>query len=435
MELIIHRGAKEIGGSCVELRSQGHRLILDFGLPLTDDKGQPFKLDRCLDIPALIGRGVLPDIPNFYCNSKPDPNITLVISHAHQDHYGLARYVHPEVSKYVTKGTLALLTVSCVFLPNPVILENTKRLSKKLDLKPFLIETYPVDHSAPDAVALSIKVEGKTVIYTGDFRAGGPRNYLFARLKQDLPRGADFLLLEGTMLSRDNEPEYSTEHDVYESMMDIFKKKSNVAFVFCSPQNLNRIVSIYKAAKHSDCLMVIDYYTALTLHLLKDISKNLPQYDHKIVRVIKWETQRKKLTTKGHDFSDFADKVDAKSRITMDEIICQRKKIVLLTRSNSTLDVLIKRLPPQGLTAIWSMWEGYWKTDCYARSVCKKHGITDRKIHASGHASRAHLQELLDAVKPKSIIPIHTQCAQEYPSIFSNHSVRCLKDGEWLNTK
>jgi ribonuclease J len=34
MRARIHRGANEIGGSCVELESGGARLVLDIGLPL-----------------------------------------------------------------------------------------------------------------------------------------------------------------------------------------------------------------------------------------------------------------------------------------------------------------------------------------------------------------------------------------------------------------
>lgn len=33
-KVCIHRGASQIGGSCVEIQAQGHRLILDAGMPL-----------------------------------------------------------------------------------------------------------------------------------------------------------------------------------------------------------------------------------------------------------------------------------------------------------------------------------------------------------------------------------------------------------------
>jgi len=38
MRICIHRGSKQIGGSCVEVESQGQRLLVDFGLPLDADE-------------------------------------------------------------------------------------------------------------------------------------------------------------------------------------------------------------------------------------------------------------------------------------------------------------------------------------------------------------------------------------------------------------
>jgi ribonuclease J len=35
MNITIHSGSKEIGGSCVEVESQGKWLLIDLGLPLT----------------------------------------------------------------------------------------------------------------------------------------------------------------------------------------------------------------------------------------------------------------------------------------------------------------------------------------------------------------------------------------------------------------
>lgn len=46
MRLTIHRGTKEIGGSCVELKTHDTRLFLDIGLPLVDREGNR------LDIPG-----------------------------------------------------------------------------------------------------------------------------------------------------------------------------------------------------------------------------------------------------------------------------------------------------------------------------------------------------------------------------------------------
>ena len=34
MRVCIHRGTKEIGGTCIEIESGGKRLVVDVGLPL-----------------------------------------------------------------------------------------------------------------------------------------------------------------------------------------------------------------------------------------------------------------------------------------------------------------------------------------------------------------------------------------------------------------
>jgi hypothetical protein len=51
MNVRIHRGAREVGGTCVELSSGGERIVLDVGMPMGDP---PLGRDRLPDVP---GRG------------------------------------------------------------------------------------------------------------------------------------------------------------------------------------------------------------------------------------------------------------------------------------------------------------------------------------------------------------------------------------------
>lgn len=66
MKLTIHRGTKEIGGSCIEVTTASTRLVLDLGLPLVDAHREPFDsraaLAKSTDqlkaekvIPAILG--------------------------------------------------------------------------------------------------------------------------------------------------------------------------------------------------------------------------------------------------------------------------------------------------------------------------------------------------------------------------------------------
>jgi ribonuclease J len=44
MNIVVHRGTHEIGGSCVEVSTAKTRIVVDFGLPLVDPKDKTKRL-------------------------------------------------------------------------------------------------------------------------------------------------------------------------------------------------------------------------------------------------------------------------------------------------------------------------------------------------------------------------------------------------------
>ena len=50
-------------------------------------------------------------------------------------------------------------------------------------------------------------------------------------------------------------------------------------------------------------------------------------------------------------------------------------------------------------------------------------------IHTSGHADIGTLKKMVDAIKPKCIVPIHTFHGKDYKNVFTL-TVVLLKDGE-----
>ena len=85
----------------------------------------------------------------------------------------------------------------------------------------------------------------------------------------------------------------------------------------------------------------------------------------------------------------------------------------------------------EGGNFIYSMWEGYLKKPYTMEFVdyLTNRKFTLHKIHTSGHADTKTLKKMVEAIKPKNIVPIHTFEGDKYKDIFDEPIVE-LKDGE-----
>ncbi len=429
MKLIIHRGTKEIGGSCVELSTEKSRILIDFGIPLTNDNKESFdsKIITNKSLEQLKALKILPDISGLYRNEKMAIDCIL-ISHSHLDHYGLLRFVHPDIPIYMSEGAKNLIEISDIFIPCKIGKINSKIIDKgeKVKVGDFTIMGYLVDHSAFEALAFLISAEGKKLFYSGDFRAHGRKSSLFKKILRNPPKGIDYLLMEGTMLGRGNQ-KYNDETAIEAAFVEKLKIKSNIAFLFVSSQNIDRIVSAYRACLRTDTVFIIDIYTAFILYRLSNVSKRLPQFNRRNIRVKYFKCHADKLVEAG--YKDLLYKFN-KQKIELPEIKANKNRILMLMRDNSLFRVIVKKIANvKGAIVIYSMWEGYLNDKL--KDFCGQKGISIEQIHTSGHATVKDLKDFANALNPMTLIPIHTLDAQKYPSLFKN--VKILNDGEALN--
>ncbi|MFA5118805.1 MAG: MBL fold metallo-hydrolase [Candidatus Omnitrophota bacterium] len=426
MKLIIHRGTQEIGGSCVELKTRAIRLLIDFGIPLTTTQNERFDSKVLLgkSIEELKALKILPQINGLYRNQDREVD-AILISHAHLDHYGLLNYVHPDIPVYMSQGAEELIEISNIFTPNKLNKINIKVINNK---KPFnvgdvKITPYLVDHSAFDALAYLVEAEGKRLFYSGDFRGHGRKSKLFKKMLQCPPKDIDCLLMEGSSLGR-NEVLYQDEISVEKRIAEVLKEADNITFLFTSSQNIDRLVSAYKACLKADKIFVIDIYTAYILDRLSGVSKHLPQFNWRNMRVKFYKNQADTLAQKVSIKKLYS--YNAK-KIEIDEISEKKDRILMLSRDNSLFPRIIKGISgPRGAKIIYSMWEGYL-TDEF-RQYCKDSGLVLEEVHTSGHASIEDLQAFAHALDHRILIPIHTLYRNRYKELFDN--VRLLEDGE-----
>jgi len=423
MKLTIHRGSKEIGGSCIELTSGSSTILLDFGMPLVDSDKNPFDSDivKKASFEQLVTDGILPNLQGFYKGTEPQYEAVL-LSHPHQDHYGLLSFVNPQIPIYLSQGCKELIEISHFFGQTDCALTNYKVIEmwNKFEIGSFSVTPYLVDHSGFDAVAYLIEADGKRLFYSGDFRGHGRKSILFDRMIDKPLKDIDYLLLEGSMIGRDSAA-VGTEENIENELFEQFKGSGGLFFIACSSQNIDRIVSIFRACIRSNRIFVIDPYTALILDRLKKVSSNLPQFDWgeniRIFFVPNSYTQ--KMADDGVLFKFKS------AKIAYDEMQKSRNRLVIKD-TFKLRTIFAKRKELSSTQLIYSMWDGYLAD---VEPFWKGNNVPIIKIHCSGHAYISELQAFVKAIKPKVVIPNHTFYPEKFASLFGNN-VMMLKDGQ-----
>jgi ribonuclease J len=415
MKLRVHRGTREIGGTCIELESAGSRILLDLGLPL-DSKD--------------LESAALPSVSGL---SEPDASLlAIILSHGHRDHWGLVPRVRPEIPLLMGKATESIMRAAADFVPDGVALTAAEYLvaGQRTDIGPFAITPHLVDHSGFDAYALEIEADGRRVFYSGDLRAHGRKGKLFESMVNDPPKKIDTMLMEGSSLGRlADDQSFPTEEALEGVFSDRFRATSGMALVACSAQNIDRVVTVYRAAKKCGRTLIVDAYAAEVLKATghKSIPQPVEGWSNLAVFIPQW--QRQQLVKK--NIAPLVDSYRA-FRLWPEQLAELAPKSVMLFRGWMMRD-LDRANALTGARVVWSQWDGYLTEGAGAmlKLDCEARGIPFESIHTSGHASPIDLKRLASAVAPKRLIPIHTFARDRFPDLFDN--VTLVDDGQWID--
>lgn len=226
MKVQILKGTDEIGGSCIKLQTNNTTILLDYGTPLKENSKQ-VKFPKGVD--------------------------AVLISHPHQDHFGEIKNIDKNIPIFCGKATKEIIKTTAIFTGKELPANDFKTFKpwQSFEIRDIKITPYLVDHSAVDAYAFLVEVDGKKVLYGGDFRANGRKSKLFYQMIEDsCLKNVDILFLEGTMIKRSNE-EFIDEKSVEEKIYQTIKENNQISFLISSSQNIGRIVSAYRASKRA----------------------------------------------------------------------------------------------------------------------------------------------------------------------------------------
>ena len=456
----------------------GIRDLLDLNLipRIAGIYGKEKLIDVCInDIDAQAQYALTSDLESYesYKERTGSSYIdALVLSHLHLDHVRNLNFMHPEIPVYcsqVTKDFLEIISdiTGDDFLNYKFKVRNTNQkgffpgaIKKDTNSKPrdfkivdankpiiisgFELTGYPTDHSVPGAMAFKIKTpDDKVVVYTGDIRFHGhdferKGSEEFVRCVSSA--SVDALITEGT---RKEDNIGKSEEEVYNEISNILKADKNLKekMIFTSfPwKSISRFLTVYKIAKEIGRIMVIHPKLAYVLHHFKDNDslgvKNI--FQNKDLKIYKPRlrsmvySQADYSTEKYYiSFSKKWSEIEDKSQLFYstkygEDIFVKAYDIhdnpnkYILHLEFYGLAQLIDIQPPIN-SYFFNL-----KTDPYDPDGELEQEVLDNwisryeldfkpGIHASGHASREEILNMINQINPKTLFPIHTQDPESF---------------------
>lgn len=388
MEIHIHRGKNQIGGNIIEISTDTTKILLDAGLELDSNK-----------------QNELPDIPGLFEYAGYD---AIFVSHYHGDHLGLVYKANKDIPVYIGECSYNIIKASDNYMgtetitPTGFLRHKEEIVVGDISVTPFLC-----DHSAFDSYMLLCKSGEESVLYTGDFRSNGRKP--FSILLNSLPRKIDKLICEGTTFSR-NGYFAETEKSLVEKAVKLFSENKGPVFILQSSMNIDRAVTMYRAAKKTGRVFLEDAYMAVITTAAGEHIPN-PEFPD----VFAFITNPSK-----YEFISGYKRKIGKDRISkMHFAMCVRTTMLSYIKS------LSEKMSFENGILVYSFWNGY-KNDEKMKNFlleCEALGLKIETLHTSGHADTNAVKRLVEKVNPSIIIPVHTENAAKFQELFPSISV------------
>ena len=401
-KITFHNGILTIGGTIIEIAYEDSRIFFDFGSEYDPSSPkQPKDLQDLLDMNLVpfIDNMFDPSIPLKGYESKEDnfKNTAVFLSHVHLDHSKIINYLNPLVPLYMLEGTKSLLNTLNInddFL-FPLYNKGESNVrdiigveeNETIQIGKIKVKVMPVDHDAYGASGLLIETPDLVISYTGDIRLHGYRKDATLNFCKE-SENCDVLLIEGVTISFQelNEdahvPEDENELALIEKINNIVRDNDNKQITFnYYISNIERILNIIKTNPRT---VVLDaYYSYVLKHATgyQSYYYQLDNNDYDLDPNYKIE-----FGTLLEDESSYFWQLDTLAIEQFDRL----KENGIYIHSNAT---------PLG-----SFDPAY---DPFIKKF-EDHGIEFKLVSCTGHAYPFDLIEIIDLIKPKLLVPIHS---------------------------
>jgi len=294
----------------------------------------------------------------------------------------------------------------------------------------FETVNFDVDHSIYGASAFGVKTEEGWVVYTGDLRTHGiegEKTLAFADGANKLrPR---VLIIEGTRLSRDEEGDNTTEEAVEKNCLEACNGVKGLIIADFGPRNFERLEAFARIALKVGRRLVVTVKDAYFLDSMKSADGK-----DRLAAINILDEHKDSSST----WSSIVSEMYGSSMVTPEQVR-ERPDDFIICFSNYDMPHLLD-IKPKGGMYLYSgsgsfdeeQDHDFERLDNWLKKFnMKKVGFElegkisyrGRQImvpsftpgfHASGHAPKEVLKDIIERIRPEYLIPVHTQNPKYY---------------------
>jgi ribonuclease J len=357
-------------------------IVVDFGVAFAGD-----------DLPGVDL--IMPDIAYLVEERR---NIAgIVLTHAHEDHFGALLDLWPRVRVpvYATPFSAALLEAKRLSEPGaPEIDVRVVPLGGRITLGPFDVEFVSVAHSIPESNGLIIRTALGTVLHTGDWKID-PDPLIGPPTDEEKLRAlgeAGCLALVGDSTNAVRDGRSPSEAEVAKTIADLVRSAPGRVAVTTFASHVARIRAVAAAARASDReVVVVGRAMDRVVQVARETGYLDGVQDFRSVETYGYLPPEKVVALcTGSQGEPRA----ALSRIAQDEhpevTLAKGDRVIFSARpipgNEKAIAKVINGLVRQGVEV-----------------------ITDRThlVHVSGHPRRGEMEDMYRWVRPKIAVPAH----------------------------
>lgn len=386
VRIITVSGVEEIGRNMNIIETKNDIIVIDAGFQFVSEESN--------------APGVNYILPNTqYLEERKDKIRAMIVTHGHLDHIGgipfiMERIGNPPIyTQYLT--SLMIQKRQTEFPHMDPITINVIKEGESFTVGSTRVKTFPVTHSIPDAMGISIETKHGDIVITGDIKLTHENGEVVVEERESWERMGknNNLALICDSTNADREGFSASEAKVFETLDEIIRTARGRLIIGTFASQFDRLISVIKTCEDMNKKVVMEgrsIKTNIDIAILAKLVEVKPTTFINAGDMGDYPSDKIVILSTGAQGEEFA----ALMRMATD-----KHKFIILNERDTI--VLSSSIIPGNEIAVQKL-----KDNIYRKNV-RVINYKGSHVHSSGHGNAGELVWVHHTIKPKFLVPVH----------------------------